>query len=92
MILYAEIECMLYEGDSLKQKRSVLKQIINKLRRTFNISVSELDYHDVWQRTKLGIAIVTTDYIHAERVIHQVLDVLDANPELERTITNIERL
>ncbi|MFD1412942.1 DUF503 domain-containing protein [Oceanobacillus jeddahense] len=92
MILYAEVECMLYEGNSLKAKRSVLKRIINKLRQSFNVSVTELGFHDMWQRTKLGIVIISTDYVHAEKVIQQALNTIDSFSELERTITNIERL
>ncbi|GEN86461.1 DUF503 domain-containing protein [Oceanobacillus sp. FSL W8-0428] len=92
MILYAEVECMLYEGNSLKEKRSVLKRMINKLRQSFNVSVTELDFHDMWQRTKLGIVIISTDYVHAEKVIQQALKTIDSFSELERTITNIERL
>ncbi|GGP12446.1 DUF503 domain-containing protein [Oceanobacillus neutriphilus] len=92
MILYAEVECMLYEGNSLKEKRSVLKRIINKLRQSFNVSVTELGFHDMWQRTKLGIVTISTDYVHAEKVIQQALNTIDSFSELERTITNIERL
>lgn len=92
MILYAEVECMLYEGNSLKEKRSVLKRIINKLHQSFNVSVTELGFHDMWQRTKLGIVIISTDYVHAEKVIQQALNTIDSFSELERTITNIERL
>ncbi|MCT1903789.1 DUF503 domain-containing protein [Oceanobacillus sojae] len=92
MILYAEVECMLYEGNSLKEKRSVIKRIINKLRQSFNVSVTELGFHDMWQRTKLGIVTISTDYVHAEKVIQQVLNTIDSFSELERTITNIERL
>ncbi|WP_152656357.1 DUF503 domain-containing protein [Oceanobacillus sp. CFH 90083] len=92
MILYAEVECMLYEGNSLKAKRSVLKRVIHRLRQSFNVSVTELGFHDMWQRTKLGIVIISTDYVHAEKVIQQALNTIDSFSELERTITNIERL
>ncbi|MFU0790991.1 DUF503 domain-containing protein [Cerasibacillus sp. JNUCC 74] len=92
MILYAEVECILYEGQSLKQKRSVLKRLIAKLKKDFNIAVTELDYHDLWQRTKLGIVTISTEQVHAEQVIQGVMDVIDSYTELERTITNVERI
>lgn len=92
MILYAEVECMLYEGNSLKEKRSVLKRLMNNLRSRFNIAVTELDYHDLWQRTKFGIVTVSNDSLHAEKVMQEVLKTIDAFSELERTITNMERL
>ena len=92
MIVYTEVECMLYEGQSLKDKRSVIKRIIAKLRMDFNVAVAELDYHDLWQRTKFGIVTVANEQVHAEKVIQGALRVIDSYPEIERTITNIERL
>lgn len=92
MIVYAEIECMLYEGHSLKEKRSVIKRVIAKLRNDFNVSIAELDYHDLWQRTKLGIITISNEQVYSEKVIQEVLRVIDSYPEMERTITNIERL
>ena len=92
MIVYLEFECFLYEGQSLKNKRSVMKRIITKIRNEFNISVAELDYHDLWQRSKLGIVTISNTREHAEKVIQEVLRIVDSFPEIERTLTNIEHL
>ncbi|CDO02192.1 hypothetical protein BN988_00649 [Oceanobacillus picturae] len=92
MIVYAEVECMLYDGHSLKQKRSVLKRLLAKLQNTFNVAVTELDYHDLWQRTKLGIVTISNDYVHSEKVMQEVMKVIDAFVELERTQTTVERM
>lgn len=92
MILYAEVECKLYEGRSLKNKRSIIKRMIAKLKNDFNVAVTELDYHDLWQRTKLGIVTISTSSVIAEQIIQEVLQVIDSFPELERTITNVERI
>ncbi|WP_188454349.1 DUF503 domain-containing protein [Virgibacillus oceani] len=90
MIITAEAECMLYEGHSLKAKRSIIKRLMAKLRNDFNVAVTELDYHDLWQRTKIGIVTISNDKGHAEQVIQEVLKVVDTFPELERTITDVE--
>ncbi|MFD2628426.1 DUF503 domain-containing protein [Oceanobacillus kapialis] len=92
MIIYAEVECMMYDGHSLKQKRSVLKRLMAKLRNSFNVAVTELDYHDLWQRTKIGIVTISNDYVHSEKVMQEVMKVIDAYSELERTETTIERM
>lgn len=92
MILFAEVECKLYEGNSLKDKRSVIKRLLSKLRRDFNVAITELDYHDLWQLTKIGIVTISTDLSHAEQIIKKTLLVIDSFPELERTITTIERI
>lgn len=92
MILYAEVECMLYENRSLKQKRSTIKSIERRIRNELNVSFTELDYHDLWQRTKLGIVTVSNEKVHAEKVIQEALKKIDAYVELERTITTVDWL
>ncbi|MBM7598556.1 uncharacterized protein YlxP (DUF503 family) [Virgibacillus halotolerans] len=82
----------MYEGHSLKQKRSIMKRLMAKLRKDLNVAVTELDYHDLWQRTKIGIVTISTERNHAEQIIQEALSIIDTLPELERTITNIERL
>ncbi|RDW17798.1 DUF503 domain-containing protein [Oceanobacillus chungangensis] len=92
MIVLAEVECKLYEGNSLKAKRSVVKRLLAKLRKDYNVSVTELDYHDLWQRSKIGIVTISIDLSHAEQRIQKTLQVIDSFPELERTITTVERI
>lgn len=92
MIVYAEFECILYEGQSLKNKRSVIKKITTKIRQDFNVSIAELDYHDLWQRAKFGVVTISNERKHAEAVIQEVLQVIDSFPEIERTVTTIEQI
>lgn len=58
---------------SLKQKRSCLKGLIARLHRTFNISVAEVDLHDVWQSSTLGATVVSTTTTHAEHVMENAV-------------------
>ena len=92
MILYAEIECFFYEGLSLKAKRSILKKVFARLKKDYNVAVAELDFQDLWQRTKFGIVTVSSSGQHAEKVIQQVIHTVDSFTELERTITEINEL
>ncbi|SFD79810.1 hypothetical protein SAMN05216238_104124 [Lentibacillus persicus] len=92
MIVYAEVECLLYESHSLKQKRSVIKRISAKLRNDLNVAVTELDYHDLWQRTQFGIVTLSNEKKHAEQVIQAALKLIDTFTEIERTITHVESL
>lgn len=89
MVVYAEVEYMIYDVHSLKEKRSIVKRITKRVQNEFNVSIAEIEFEDLWQRTKLGIATVSNEYVHAEKVIQQVIRFIDQNPEVERTITNI---
>ncbi len=64
---------------SLKQKRSVLKGLIARLHREFNISCGEVDYHDAWGSAALGVAVVSTSAAHAENVLGNVVGWIERN-------------
>ncbi len=68
---------------SLKQKRSVLKGLIARLHKTFNVSCAEVGLHDVWQSAALGVAVVSTSGVHAEDVLQNVIGWIEDNrPDL----------
>jgi uncharacterized protein len=92
MIGLAECECIIYDAHSLKDKRAVLQRILTRLKQRFNVSVSEIDYQDVWQRTKIAIVTVASAKVSAEVELQNALKLIDSFPEIERTITALEWL
>lgn len=71
----------LSEGSSLKDKRQVVKSVVERIRQKFNVSIAEVDDLDLWQKATLGIAVVSNDGQHANRVLDKVLDHLESFPE-----------
>lgn len=55
--------------NSLKEKRSVVKSLKDRLHRQFNVSVAETDHHDVLQRAELAACVVSTERRHADSVL-----------------------
>ncbi|MFC7320487.1 DUF503 domain-containing protein [Halobacillus campisalis] len=92
MILSAEVECILYDAQSLKEKRSVIKRIQKRLANEYNVAVSELDFQNLWQRTCIGIVTIASSKVIAEQTIQQALSFIDSFPEIERTNTVTEWL
>ncbi|MCP3031236.1 DUF503 family protein [Halobacillus sp. A1] len=92
MILSAEVECILYDAQSLKEKRSVIKRIQKRLTNEYNVAVSELDFQNLWQRTCIGIVTIASSKVIAEQTIQQALSFIDSFPEIERTNTVTEWL
>ena len=62
------IELRLPGSFSLKDKRSVLKSVIHRVRREFNVSVAEVDHQDVLRSALLGVVTVSNDaaYVHGQ--------------------------
>lgn len=68
---------------SLKEKRHVVKTLTNAIRSKFNVSVAEVDHHDLWQRTTLAVAVAAGEGYHAKRVLHEVEKLVDRWAEVE---------
>lgn len=83
---------MIYDARSLKEKRAVLQRIMTRLKQTFNIAVAEVEHQDVWQRTTIAIVTVNSSHVTAEKEIQRALAFIDSFPEIERTVTEVERL
>ncbi|UCC51459.1 MAG: DUF503 domain-containing protein [Anaerolineaceae bacterium] len=51
---------------SLKEKRRILKSILTRLPRQFNVATAEIDHHDVWQTALIALVTVGNDagYLH----------------------------
>ena len=54
---------------SLKDKRSVIKSLKDRLHEKFNLSVAETAHQDKWQRAELTACVVASEKKHAESVL-----------------------
>jgi len=67
-----EIELHLPGSGSLKEKRSVIRHLLETSRRRFGVSGSEVDHHDLRQRASLGFALVAPTAGRVEEVLDRV--------------------
>ena len=58
---------------SLKDKRSVCRGLIDKLRHKFNVSVSEVEAQDVHQKLVVGVSLVSGDAAHAQNCLDEII-------------------
>jgi uncharacterized protein YlxP (DUF503 family) len=77
----SRLELFFGESHSLKDKRQILKSIIERVKYRFNVSVVELDDHDLWQKSTIGISCVN----RAEGQVKRTLN------EVERFIENLNK-
>jgi hypothetical protein len=66
----ARVAFRLHGNQSLKEKRKVVKSIVDKSRHRFNVSVAEVADQDRHQRAVIGVAVIGSD----ARVLNAVLD------------------
>lgn len=68
---------------SLKEKRSVVRPILDGAHRRFAVAVAEVAYQDSWQRSVLGMAAVSGSAAHARDVMDAVERFVWSFPEVE---------
>ena len=85
-----EIKLMIYESNSLKDKRQIVKSIIGRISSRFNVSISEVGLNDSWKTSVIGLACVTNDTKHANEIISKVLRFIDGDSRVEIIDYNIE--
>ena len=84
-----KITLHLPENLSLKGKRQVVKSITGRVRNQFNVSVAEVDDHDLWQIATLGVCCISNSKRHANQVLSKVVNFM-ANSRFEAELLDYE--
>lgn len=75
-----KIELYMNGDRSLKEKRQVLTSLIQRIKSKFsNVSISELDSHDLWQRATIGVSFVSNETPFVNSTLDQVLRFIDTS-------------
>jgi uncharacterized protein YlxP (DUF503 family) len=87
------IELRLPGNGSLKGKRSVIKSMVTRIGREFNVSIAEVDAQDAWQRAVLGVACVSSSASYAHGLLERVVQWIETHrPDVELLNYQIEML
>ena len=74
-----KVRFRLPENLSLKGKRQVLKSITSRVENRFNVSIAEVEEHDLWQLATLGISCVSNSKQHANEILSKVVDFISSS-------------
>jgi uncharacterized protein YlxP (DUF503 family) len=72
-----QVELLFHENFSLKGKRQILRSIIERARKRFNISIAEVEDHDLWQKGIVGIVAVGNDRKVVNSILDQVMNFIE---------------
>jgi uncharacterized protein YlxP (DUF503 family) len=86
----ARLTLYLPASHSLKEKRTVLRRVKDRVRAKFNAAIAEVEDNDVWQRGVLGVALVGNERRFVESAVDEVIrfvrgeaEVVNAEKELQ---------
>src|SRR5580698_3893981 len=69
-------------AQSLKDKRRVLRKIIERARSRYNAAIAEVGDNDIWQRAQLGVTVVANDRRFVDEVLSKISRDVEANPDI----------
>lgn len=80
---WVELDLLLGDVHSLKEKRSFVRPLVADLRRTFIVSASETGSLDLHRRAGIGVSLVSSESQHVIDVLDKVEDFVARRPEFD---------
>ena len=88
-IAAARINLHIPASQSLKDRRRVLRSLIDRTRQKFGAAVAEVGGQDTWQVAVVGVSVVSSNASHAQEMLDQVVRFIEEfSPEA--LVTGIE--
>ena len=82
------IEFFIPHADSLKSKRRVVRSFKDRVRAKFNASVAEIGFVEEWQRTVVGITMISNERQQLSKNVNAISRLLEDITDIE--LLNIE--
>ncbi len=73
------IHLFLPYSNTLKEKRQVVRSLIDRIRNRFNVSVSEVDHQNVVSRSVVAVAVVSGDRKTLDSLMSRIENFVETN-------------
>jgi len=83
-----KIEFRIRDNHSLKDKRKIVRSVVDRVKHKFNASVAEVGSNDSWQKIELGVSTVGNDRRHIDSSLSNILGFIESMYLAE--IVNVE--
>jgi uncharacterized protein YlxP (DUF503 family) len=77
------------ESGSLKDKRQVVRSVMQRVRNKFQVAVAEVDDNDAWQIATIGVTCVSNSARHADEVLAEIVAYVEGS-RLDAEVTDVE--
>ncbi|MDQ1705103.1 MAG: uncharacterized protein QOF18_1469 [Frankiaceae bacterium] len=78
-----ELDLLLGDVHSLKEKRSIVRPIVAELKRRYDVAAAEAGHLELHRRALLGVAVVAADPAHCGEVLESCERLVAGRPEVE---------
>lgn len=80
----------LFGVSSLKDKRRVLESLLTRLRQKMGVSCAEIGENEIWGRSVIGVACVSSSEAHARDILEKCLSFIESNIDGEVLSADME--
>ena len=77
----SSFELHLPSSRSLKDKRRVVKSLVDRIHQRWRVSIAETGFHDLHQRAEISMAAVTNGESEMENLMEQIRGLVESEPE-----------
>jgi uncharacterized protein YlxP (DUF503 family) len=92
IVAVALFEIHIPHAQSLKDKRTVVRSLREKLRHRFEMSAGEVGLNDLHQRARMAVSFVSLDDASADAMLERILSFVETNAEATLTGWTSEKL
>jgi uncharacterized protein YlxP (DUF503 family) len=92
IVCVALFELHISFAQSLKDKRTVVKSLREKLRHRFELSAGEVGLHDSHQRSRMALSFISLDDAGADAMLDRILAFVETNSDASLTGWTSEKL
>lgn len=85
-----KIEFKLHGIFSIKEKRSIVNSLKQKIRNKFNVSVAEVEDQDNLESLVLAVITVANETRHVQSILNKTVSLVENNSSEEITDINME--
>jgi uncharacterized protein YlxP (DUF503 family) len=83
IVAIARAELHLPASRSLKEKRQVIKSLVDRCHHRLRVSIAETAHQNLRQRAEIGVALVHGSRSQALRILEQIHRMFDEQPEAQ---------
>jgi len=76
---------------TLKNKRSIIKKLVNRTSKNFNVSIAEFGKQDISDRADIGFSVISTERKHLDSQIDKIINHMEYHGELDIEIINFTK-
>lgn len=76
-------------SNSLKDKRQVIRSLMQRIRNKFQAAVAEVADNDAWQLATIGVAVVSNSAHHCDQMLREIVAYVEES-RLDAEVMDIE--